>query len=196
MPNIIKSYEECRDSLAKGWIIAYPTETLFGLGVNPLNEDAVNNLNKIKNRSPKSSYILLMKDLEMVSKYADIKGKEEFLNMVWPGPVSLVLKANNKLPKWIIDNKGNACFRVSSSKFVNELFEYIDRPLISTSANPGNLPPAKNVLEISSYFQNQERFAIHPDKYNEVQVGVSSTIINLTSTPPRVVRKGAFSIVF
>ncbi len=197
MLTIIKSFEECRNILEKGWVLAYPTETTYGLGVNPFNQDAVKLLDSVKKRSKSKPYLMLVKNVDMLEHYAHVEqSAKEILKMLWPGPVSVVLKAKDKLPAWMIDNDGNACFRVSSSKFTAKVFEYIDRPIVSTSANPESFPIAKDINEVFAYFQLEERIAVFPDKFEDVKGSIPSTIIDLTKTPPKVLRKGAVSIVF
>jgi len=197
MLTTIKSFEDCRNILEKGWVLAYPTETTYGLGVNPFNQDAVKLLDSVKKRSKGKPYLMLVKNIDMLDHYAYVEQPaKEILKMLWPGPVSVVLKAKDKLPAWMIDKDGNACFRVSSSKFTAKVFEYIDRPIISTSANPESFPIAKDINEVFAYFQLEERIAVFPDKFEDVKGSIPSTIIDLTKTPPKVLRKGAVSIVF
>lgn len=196
MPIISKNMEEFRDYVERGWVVAYPTETTYGLGVNPFNKEAVDLLDKIKKRSGGKPYLMLVKNLDTLRAYAEIDGLEDFLSKTWPNAVSFVLKAKKRLPEFMIDKEGNACFRISTAKFAKELFEYLDRPIISTSANPEGFPVAKNPFEVAGYFQNYERLAVFPDVYGDVKGSMPSTIIDLTKTPPKLVRKGAFNIVF
>ncbi|HOW17108.1 MAG TPA: L-threonylcarbamoyladenylate synthase [bacterium] len=197
MPTILKHFEEFRDTLERGWVVAYPTETTYGLGVNPFNKDAVSLLDKVKNRSKGKPYLMLVKDMEMLETYAEMSTRvRELMSVLWPGPVSVVLKAKPKLPEWMIEKNGNACFRVSSSKFAEKVFEYIDRPIVSTSANPEGFPIAKDISEVVSYFQSQEQLSVFPDIYEDVKGRLPSTIVDLTLDKPKVLRKGAFNIVF
>ena len=197
MPKIIKHLEECRDTLERGWVLAYPTETTYGLGVNPFNQDAVALLDSVKKRSKGKPYLMLVKNIDMLNQYAQVEeSSKKILEMLWPGPASFVLKAKDKLPAWMIDKDGNACFRVSSSKFTAKLFEYIDRPIVSTSANPESFPIAKDINEVFAYFQLEERIAVFPDLYEDVKGSIPSTIIDLTKKTPKVIRKGAIKIVF
>jgi len=196
MPILNHKFEDFRDFLERGWVIAYPTETTYGLGANPFNKEAVEHLNKVKQRSEGKPYLMLVKNIDMLAVYAEIEGQEQLLTLAWPNAVSFVLKAKKRLPEWMIDKDGNACFRISKAQFVKKLFEYIDRPVISTSANPEGFPVAIDPYEVAGYFQNQERFAVFPDLYNDVKGRTHSTIIDLTKVPPKVIRKGAFNIVF
>ncbi|MEI6079964.1 MAG: L-threonylcarbamoyladenylate synthase [bacterium] len=197
MPILAKSVEECRDYLERGWVLAYPTDTTYGLGVNPFNKDAVDYLDSIKKRSLHKNYLMLVKSVDMLSVYAELSEEvRDFINMASPKAVSVILKAKKKLAEWLIDKDGNAGFRIAKGEFVKKLFEYYDRPLISTSANPEGYPIAKDAEEVFAYFQNYERIAVAQDVYQDVKGVTPSTVIDFTKTPPVVVRQGSFRVVF
>ncbi|MCX6113524.1 MAG: Sua5/YciO/YrdC/YwlC family protein, partial [Proteobacteria bacterium] len=80
MPIFAKNLEECRDYLERGWVLSYPTETTYGLGVNPFNKDAIDYLDKIKRRSKHKNYLMLVKSIDMLSVYAEVTEEtREFL---------------------------------------------------------------------------------------------------------------------
>lgn len=196
-PIFIKNVEECRDYLERGWILAYPTETTYGLGVNPLNKEAVELLDKVKKRNKSKQYLMLVKSIDMLSVYAELSDDvRDFLESVHPSSVSVVLKAKKKLPEWLLDEEGSACFRIAIGEFVKQLFEYYDRPLISTSANPESLPIAKDAEEVLAYFQNCDRLAIAPDLFDDIKGDIPSTIIDFTKSQPVVIRQGSFKVAF
>jgi L-threonylcarbamoyladenylate synthase len=196
-PVFVKNVEECRDYLERGWILAYPTETTYGLGVNPLNKEAVELLDKVKKRNRSKQYLMLVKSIDMLSVYAELSDDvKEFLESVYPSSVSVVLKAKKKLPEWLLNEDGTVCFRIAIGKFVKQLFEYYDRPLISTSANPESLPIAKGAEEVLAYFQNCDRLAIAPDLFDDIKGDIPSTIIDFTKPQPVVIRQGSFKVAF
>lgn len=197
MPVFTKTIEECRDYLERGWVLAYPTETTYGLGVNPLNKDAILYLDTIKKRSEHKNYLMLVKNLDMLSVYAELtEDVRDFIVANSIHTFSMVLKAKKRLSEWLVDKDGNAGFRIAKGEFVKTLFEYYDRPLISTSANPESYPIAKDAEEVFAYFQNYDRIAVVQDTYNDVKGVVPSTIIDFTKNPPVVLRKGEFKVVF
>lgn len=185
-----------RDNFNRGYVLAYPTETVYGLAVNPFNQDAIALLNTLKSKR-NNPYILLVKDFDMLLKYADIGKYESFIKSLWPAPVSVVLNTNDKLPSWLKDKAGKTCFRISSAKFVKELFDkFIDVPIISTSANPQGYPPGRDPIEIASFYPNEERLIIFPDLFNDLNKNISSTILDLSTDEPKTLRKGPINIVF
>lgn len=197
MPVFTKTIEECRDYLERGWVLAYPTETTYGLGVNPLNKDAILYLDTIKKRSEHKNYLMLVKNLDMLSVYAELtEDVRDFIVANSIHTFSMVLKAKKRLSEWLVDKDGNAGFRIAKGEFVKTLFEYYDRPLISTSANPESYPIAKDAEEVFAYFQNYDRIAVVQDTYQDVKGVSPSTIIDFTKNPPIVLRKGEFKVVF
>jgi L-threonylcarbamoyladenylate synthase len=193
---ISDNLEIFRDNFYKGYVLAHPTETVYGLAVNSFNKDAISLLSSLK-KGRTSPYILLIKDFEMLEKYAEISSYKNFISSLWPAPVSLVLKTKSNLPEWLKDTKGNACFRISSARFLKELFtKYIDLPIISTSANPHTYPVARDPIEVLSFFPQEERITVFPDIYNDLNKNIPSTILDLSTDKPRILRKGPINIVF
>ncbi|MEI6092321.1 MAG: L-threonylcarbamoyladenylate synthase [bacterium] len=197
MPIFAKTIEECRDYLERGWILSYPTETTYGLGVNPFNKEAIEYLDTIKKRSEHKNYLMLVKNIDMLSVYAELTEEvRDFISANSNHTFSMLLKAKKKLSEWLIDKDGNAGFRIAKGQFVKKLFDYYDRPLISTSANPESYPIAKDAEEVFAYFQNYDRIAVAQDLYQDVKGIVPSTIIDFTKNPPVVIRKGELKVVF
>jgi L-threonylcarbamoyladenylate synthase len=192
-----KNIKDFAEYLEQDNVIAYPTETIYGLAVNAFKKESVNYLAKLKGRNDSKAYILLVKDMKMLSNYAEANNEDfEFIKSIWPAPVSFILRAKPTLPDWLKDEKGKTCFRMSSSKFVQEVFNYYDRPIISTSANPTGYVPAEDPWQIAGYFMNEEKLVIYADEHNDLGSGTPSTIIDLTTVKPTVIRKGGFNIVF
>ena len=100
-PILNHKFEDFRDFVERGWIVAYPTETTYGLGANPFNKEAVIALDKVKQRSEGKPYLMLVKNLDMLAVYAETEAVEKFLDVAWPNAVSFILKAKKRLPEWI-----------------------------------------------------------------------------------------------
>lgn len=197
MNKIIKKFEEMRDFLSKGYIVAYPTESTYGIGVDPFNSDAVDLIKTIKPRDTDKSFIILIKDFDMLRRVAETNNDGiNFLEKIWPGPVSVILKAKKSFPDYAKDAKGNVCLRLSPAKFMKEFYEYYDRPIISTSANPSGYPPAKDEIEVLAYFNSEEKIRVFADIYKDVGKFKPSTIIDLSGDEPKVLRQGSFHISF
>src|ERR1035437_714443 len=119
----------------EGGVFIYPTDTIYGFGANPFNEDSIKRVNKIKSRESGKLFILLIKDIETLLKYVDLKSERhmDFLISIWPNPVSVILNLNSKTKN--ILNNDTAAFRVPNNRFCLKLLSEIKMPLISASVN-------------------------------------------------------------
>lgn len=135
--------------LRAGGIVAYPTETVYGLGVSPALETALDALFKIKNREKRRPVLLVVADaLQAESLVHDVSAAaRRCMELFWPGPLSLVLPAATTMSPRIMDEEGNICIRCSSSPMVRELCRLHGGPITSTSANLSGQIPARTADE-------------------------------------------------
>lgn len=136
--------------LRSGGVIAYPTESVFGLGCDPFNPSAVRRLLDIKQRPVSKGLILVAADVAQLSSL--IKpcnaASEKLMAESWPGPTTLVLPASDLVPKWITGQFDSLALRVSDHPQVRALCKRFGGPIVSTSANFSGQQPAKNVAEV------------------------------------------------
>ena len=137
-----------------GGIIAYPTDTIYGLGCDPYNFDAVEKINLIKQRPMNKQFILLAGHIDQISPLVNISKKQELLITQNIEPTSWVIKANQQVPVWLTDNTGAITVRISNHVFVQQLCHMLGHAIISTSANPTGKKPAQNSLELHKYFHH------------------------------------------
>jgi len=174
--------------IKKGKVMAYPTDTVYGLICNAKNKKAVQKIFKIKRRSPKKPLPVFVKDIKMAKMLAKIdKNQEKFLKKVWPGKTTVVLERRKGKKIYGVDKKTIA-IRIPEYKFLNDLLENINYPLAETSANiSGELNPI-NIKEILGQFNDKK---YQPDLI--VDGGTlskkSSTVADLTKATPKILRK-------
>ncbi len=144
--------------LNSGKILVHPTESIWGLGCDAFNENAVNLIFKIKKRDKKKKFILLVKSLESFEKYLkEIKEEDKFyLNEHWPGPFTFLIKYNEKLPTHLRNNSGKIAIRVSNHLPIKHLFESFSGYIVSTSANTSGKENINDPHEIIDYFEYDE----------------------------------------
>lgn len=134
-------------------VIAYPTEAVFGLGCDPLNEEAVQNLLEIKARPIEKGLILIAADLHQLTKFVDLEKltSEQLakIKATWPGPVTWVMPAKPSVPKWLTGQFDSIAVRVSDHPTVIELCNAFGRPITSTSANLTGLDPCITAEEVT-----------------------------------------------
>ena len=138
--------------LNAGKILAHPTESIWGLGCDARNEEAVKLIFKIKKRDKKKNFILLVKSLESFEKYLEEINTEDktFLDKHWPGPYTFLIKYNEKLPTHLKNASGKIAIRVSNHLPIRQLFECFSGFMVSTSANlsgQSNINCPRKILE-------------------------------------------------
>ncbi|HEY1234399.1 MAG TPA: L-threonylcarbamoyladenylate synthase [Candidatus Binatia bacterium] len=141
-------------ALKHGEAIAFPTETLYGLGADALNVAAVEKIYRLKGRDPTNPIPLLVADRAMVAiLVSEIPPlAERLITEFWPGPLTLVLPARRDIPGPLLNSCGGVGIRISSQPIATELVQRLGRPLTATSANPSGKPPAHTVEEARNYF--------------------------------------------
>jgi L-threonylcarbamoyladenylate synthase len=171
--------------LLEGEIIVYPTDTLYGLGVDATNKEAINKLNQLKGRIAPLS--IIVNSEEMIKKYIDIKfSLKEGLNKYLPGPFTILLNNfNNILPGELSHGTSKIGIRIPKSNFILKVVENINRPIVTTSVNYHNSKPLNSISMINEKFNS---LSIFSQKSNFNSRG--STIIDYTCSSKKVLRQG------
>lgn len=187
-----KILEEAADVLRSGGVILYPTETIYGLGANALDDEAVLKIFKIKKRDINKPLSVLVRDMQMAKKIACIDSRAELiLNKIWPGPVTIVLRKKDVLPYSVTADGETVAVRISSNPFVQSLMSRLDFPITSTSAN---LSGEKNMLSSEEINYTFSKLEFPPDTFinaGNLSSDKPSAIIDLTDIKnPRIVRMG------
>ncbi|MGB2691521.1 MAG: L-threonylcarbamoyladenylate synthase [Thermodesulfobacteriota bacterium] len=183
-----KSAEKAALILKKGGVIVYPTETLYGIGALASNNDAVERIFEIKGRPHGKPIPLLIKNLEMLSKIAE--GSQLASAMAqeyWPGALTIILKQKAMLPGLITCGTGKIALRISAHPFLQSLFDLIEEPLTSTSANISGDSNISDSEELFETFNGKVDLIVDSGKIPESR---GSTIVDLTLDPPQVLREG------
>ena len=132
---------EIASLLEKGSVICYPTDTIWGIGCDVLNEEAVAKVGQIKGRPPEKGYVLLVSSIEMLKKYAPrIHPRLETLLSFHQRPLTVIYDRTVGLPGSVKAPNGTVAIRVAQDQFCQELIEALGRPIVSTSANKSGEP--------------------------------------------------------
>ena len=137
-----------------GGIIAYPTDTIYGLGCDPYNADAVASINDIKQRPRNKQFILLAGHTDQVAPLVELDKDQQHKITRASEPTSWVIEARPSAPGWLISEQGTITIRISQQHDVQRLCQALGQAIISTSANPSGKPPARNSLELHKYFHH------------------------------------------
>ncbi len=146
-------------ALEQQLVIAYPTEAVFGLGCDPLDEQAVKRLLEIKQRPVEKGLILIAANYEQLSPYVDeskLSAQQlQRIKATWPGPVTWVMPAKETVPKWLTGQFDSIAVRVTAHSTVQQLCLAFGHPITSTSANLTGMPPCKSTDEVMRQLGSQ-----------------------------------------
>jgi L-threonylcarbamoyladenylate synthase len=143
-----------------GGVVAYPTEGVWGLGADPFNQQAVNTILQLKRRPVHKGVILVaahIQQFEFILRHLD-SAQRQALASSWPGPHTWLVPHHNEIPYWICGDHATVALRVSAHPVVKALCQ-LAGPLVSTSANPQGLPPARTGFKARAYFGEQVFYA-------------------------------------
>lgn len=175
-----------------GKIFIYPTDTIYGIGGNPFDENVVKRIADIKGRNEKKQFIWLLSDFENLMNYVDIiyETHLDFLQKIWPAPVTVILNLNERTKEII--NQDAIAVRIPQNDFCLKLLKEISRPLISTSVNRTGEVSLNQIDQIvNNFLQDVDAIVF----YSETTEKKSSTIIDLTSKQPKLIREGSIKFV-
>ena len=172
--------QECAQKLALGGVVAYPTEAVWGLGCQPFNEQAVQQILDLKLRSADKGLILVAASIEQFAFLLEGLAEDQIakLEASWPGHTTWLVPHNERLPYLIHGDHATVALRVSAHPLVQALCLLNQGPIVSTSANPQGLPPARTEQEARSYFGDN---TINYAPSAEATASQPSTIIDLIS---------------
>ena len=144
---------QAQDILRNGGIIAYPTESVWGLGCDPMQAPAVRTLLRIKQRSEERGLIVVASTIAQLDAWIDRSTVPEFrwnaICQMWPGPHTWIFPATHYVPPWIRGKHASVAVRVSAHPVIQCLCTYWKAPLVSTSANITGQPPPHALDAIS-----------------------------------------------
>lgn len=179
------------DILGSGGVIVYPTDTLYGLGANAFDENAVLKVFRIKKQSRKKPISIIVRDIKMARRVACIDSKvEEILNRIWPGPITVVLRKKDVVPYLLTGDGETVAIRIPKNNFISKLMDSLDFPLTATSAN---ISGEKDLLKPEMIIEKFASTENSPDLFinnGEIIDMKPSTIIDLTTTNPKIIRMG------
>lgn len=170
-------------------VVVCPTDTVYGFLADALSEKAVDKIFEIKKREKSKPLPVFVRDVEMVKSIASVNAEQEkVLNEKWPGKFTFVLKRRKDAKLYGVA-EDTIALRIPKYKFLNDLLEKINKPLVQTSANISGEPPLERVEEIIEQFKNQKS---KPDLIideGDLPKSKPSTIIDLTEDDIKILRK-------
>lgn len=189
-----KRYISCTDELVGimrgGGLIAVPTETVYGLAGNGLDEKAVAEIYEVKGRPEVKPLSLMVHDAASMERYCENVPPQAhtLAKKFWPGPLTIVMKANPCVPEIVRAGGETVGLRCPDHPLTLELLEKSGVPFAAPSANPSGEPSPKNADSVLKYFDGKIDAVLDG---GECGIGCESTLIDLSRTPYRILRQGA-----
>jgi L-threonylcarbamoyladenylate synthase len=177
----------------RGGLVAFPTETVYGLGADAFNPEAVHKVFRAKGRAVGNPLIVLIAHshhLKVLTR--DIPAPAEILmGRFWPGPLTLILKGSARVPAAVTGGEDSVAVRMPGSKLALELITACGSPVVGPSANLSGRPSATTGEHVLHDLRGRIDMLLDA---GPVGAGIESTVLDISTSPPRIVRLGAVSV--
>jgi len=166
--------------LCKGGLVAFPTETVYGLGVNSLDKSAVSKLHEVKNRTPDKNFTLLIANTRDIDDFAEevLPAAYRLIDKFWPGPLTIILKSK--------DNS-TVGLRMPKQEVALDIIKEADFPIACPSANLSGKREPQSAQDVLQDLDGKIELILDGGK---VELGVPSTVVDATNLPFKIIRKG------
>ncbi len=181
---------KAKEIILNGGVIAFPTETFYGLGADAFNEKALRRIFEIKGREESKPLLLLLAEPSWVALLAERIPPlaQRLINKFWPGPLTLVFEAQAHLSPLITAGTGKVGLRVSSNSLTLNLVQTVGQPITGTSANLSGKPSLSEVQEVRAILGNSVDAILDGGRTTG---GLGSTVLDITGPVPVLIREGA-----
>lgn len=177
------------EAIKQGKLVLFPTETVYGIGADALNEEAVKKIYIAKGRASDNPLIAHIANIEMLEKLADGVGKIEkkLIENFWPGPLTIVFKKKAIVPNIITGGLDTVAIRLPSNIIARKLIEYSNCPIAAPSANISGRPSGTVIEDIIEELDGKVDYVIDMGKVN---IGVESTVVRVIDGVVHILRPG------
>ena len=189
---IIENIADAAQIISAGGLVAVPTETVYGLAGNGLNEEAVSDIYEVKGRPTVKPLSLMVPDESAMELYCeDVPPQAHALaKRFWPGPLTIVLKAKPEIPSIVLAGGETVGLRCPDHPLTISLLKSCGLPLAAPSANPSGEPSPKTAEQVITYFDGKIDAVIDGGPCG---IGRESTLIDMSRTPYRILREAALN---
>ena len=181
--------DEAVAMLKRGNVIAFPTETFYGLGADARSEEAIEKIFGIKGRDFKNPILVVIGDVRHLEAFADDVPDEARKLMIrfWPGPLTIVFRAAPSVSPKLTAGSGKIGIRLTSHPIAMEISKRLGGPVTATSANLSGAPECSSTVEVISQLEGKLDGIVDG---GHTPGGKGSTIVDVTAYPPKVLREG------
>jgi tRNA threonylcarbamoyl adenosine modification protein (Sua5/YciO/YrdC/YwlC family) len=179
--------------LKDGGVIIYPTDTVYGIGCDIFNKQALDRVKDMKSNPDIKLLSFICPDLKNISKYAKVSDYAyKTMKRLLPGPYTFILPASKEVPKKLWSKRKTVGIRIPDHKVALKIVEGLGNPIVSTSTTTRKGELLVNPLEIKSVFNSQVDLMLASGNLS----GEPSSVIDLSGEEPEVVREGAGDTTF
>lgn len=186
-----EAIERAAQHLRRGDVVAIPTEALYVLVADPLNLNAVGRVFSAKGREIHRALPLLISGTFMAEELAkELSSRFHLLaRHFWPGPLTIIVPSSAKVPLKVTGNTGRLAMRQSRSRVAQALLDWLDQPLIATSANISGQPTCRSGIEVFGMMDGRVDLVLDAGTFS----GPGATTVDVTEPEWKVIREGAIS---
>ncbi len=187
----IKELERITNVLGRGGVVVFPTETVYGLGVDPFIKIGIKRLYDIKKRDRRKPLTLHLADPLDIYKFAYVDHRAQVLIQKFlPGPLTIILPKKRAVPRRVVAGKNKVGFRIPSCKIARDIIKFYGRPIAATSVNISGSLPLNNIKDIEKKFgELVDYIVLEPCELSKK----ASTVLDLTVKPFKILRYGEIS---
>ncbi|MBI1806748.1 MAG: threonylcarbamoyl-AMP synthase [Ignavibacteria bacterium] len=178
--------------IRKGGVLIYPTDTIYGLGCDAFNADAIRRIFEIKRRPETRPALVLARSISMVKELVtEISPMaSQLMKQFWPGPLTIILRAKRKVNSYVVSPDGKIGIRVPNHRFCLRLIGTCETPVISTSANISGHDTPKNVRALVEMFSSSVDLVVDAGNLRSI---LPSTVVDVSDGTLNIVREGSIS---
>lgn len=177
------------ETIKHGGVIAFRTDTFYGLGADPFNREAVHKIKELKGREDNKPILVVISDHDQVEHFiADVSPSfQNLAKAFWPGPLTLIGKARANVPAEISAGTKTVGVRLPNDDRVRALVRACGGALTATSANPSRATPARNAQAVQDYFGDAIDLFVDG---GDTTTDQPSTVVDVTGDQPKLIREG------
>lgn len=187
--NDINKIGEAAKGIKRGELVLFPTETVYGIGANALDKDAVNKIFKAKGRASDNPLIVHICNLDMLNNLITNIGEIEkkLINKFWPGPLTVIFNRKECIPDNVTAGLETVGIRMPSNEIARKLIELSELPIAAPSANISGKPSGTNIEDIIDELDGKVDYILDAGM---VDIGVESTVIRVVENKVHILRPG------
>ena len=180
---------EAAQYIKDGKLVLFPTETVYGIGANGLDDNAVKKIFTAKNRAQDNPLILHISNTDMLDRITDnlTELERNLINVFFPGPLTIILKRKENIPNSVTAGLNTVGVRMPSNKIARDLIELANTPIAAPSANISGRPSGTNVQDIFNELNDKVDYILDG---GDTKIGLESTVIKVIENKIHILRPG------